>query len=83
MNPEADGDESFELLSSQPEKAFFDRVPSDKVFKFKLIPNSGNSRKICYKLKAGTELPHVAVNVGGRYGCLSHLLFFISLIILG
>ena len=64
---EFDDESDFEIFSSQPEKPVHETNPSEKKYKFKLIFSSDeHPRKFCYVLKAGTKLPHVARNVGGK-----------------
>ena len=60
-------DESdFEMLSSQPEKERFLKVPEETTFKFKLdySYSTEGKRKFGYKLKKGLDLPYKAC-VGG------------------
>ena len=58
-----DSNSGFELISSQPERKQFDKVPKDSIFKFKVLVSAGH-RKICYKLREGTVLPYRTVISG-------------------
>ena len=63
----SDANSSFELVSSQEEKPTYDKVPYDKLYKFKILSLSSNvpTAKKSYKLKAGTRLPY-CTNMCGK-----------------
>ena len=57
-------DSDFEILSSQPEKQIYSSVPNETIYKFKIQPLVGSSRKFGYRLKQGTPLPYTTLTGG-------------------
>ena len=60
-----DSNSGFMLLSSQPERKQFDKVPEETLFKFKIhTSDQDGPRKVSYKLKEGRTLPYSTVISG-------------------
>ena len=64
MSDADDSNSGFELMSSQPEKQTYSSAPEDAIYKLKVKPIMGSSRKMSYRLKKGTSLPYTTLTGG-------------------